>query len=267
MPATLESFREAVDGTVNTHPIVVHNAYTAWFAGGSASDRQLRGFTVQFSVFSHLFIEAQLRKCINAPDLASYRAGKEILMNELGVTFSPSGSVENGRFTFRAGHFEWLAEFARTLGLGFEQIGKRRHGTPSTLAFCDALMHGYGSDDPSIAGGASYAIEHWADAGFWKQLIAGLRIIKADRRPSLPLGFWVWHNKLEEQHATHTTDELAQAFAQPGFSQDRFLTAAQAILDAVGLFWDGLHAGTFGLLDNPDEADAVEIRDMPALAS
>ncbi len=267
MSATLESFREAVDGTVNAHPIVRHNAYTAWFARGSASDRHLRDFTVQFSVFSHLFLEAQLRKCINATDLASYRAGKEILMNELGVTFSPGGSVENGRFTFRAGHFEWLAEFARTLGLGFEHIGKRRHGTPSTLAFCDALLEWYGSADPSTAAGASYAIEHWADAGFWKQLIAGLRKIKADRRPSLPLGFWVWHNELEEQHAAHTTDELAQAFADPDFSPERFLKAGAAILDAVGLFWEGLYADALRLLDDPNETNAVEIDDMPALAS
>lgn len=266
MPATLDSFRHAVDATVSAHPIVRHNAYTAWFARGHASDEQLRDFTVQFSVFSHLFIEAQLRKCINAPDLASYRAGKEILMNELGVTFSTNGSVENGRFAFRAGHFEWLAEFARTLGLSFEQIGKRRHGRPSTLAFCDALVHWYGSADPSTAAGASYAIEHWADAGFWKQLIAGLRVIKADRLPSVPLGFWVWHDQLEEQHAAHTSDELAQVFAQEDFSQERFLLAGQAILDAVALFWDGLHSEMLRTLDHLDQPDTNEIA-VTALAS
>lgn len=240
MNAALDSFRKAVDATINAHPIVKHNAYTEWFGRGAATDDQLRDFTVQFSVFSHLFIEAQLRKCINAPDLASYRAGKEILMNELGVTFSQNGSVENGKFTFRAGHFEWLAEFARTLGLGFDRIGKRRHGIESTLAFCDALMEWYGSADASAAAGASYAIEHWANAGFWKELVAGLRAIKATRRPSLPLGFWVWHDELEEQHAAHTSDELAGAFAQPGFSQERFLVAGAAMLDAVAIFWDGL---------------------------
>ena len=48
---------------------------------------------MQFSVFSHQFVEAQLRKVINAADLQTYRAGKEILMNELGVIFkAPTGT-------------------------------------------------------------------------------------------------------------------------------------------------------------------------------
>ena len=223
------------------HPIVTNNRYTSWFALGEASDAELRRFTVQFSVFSHLFIEAQLRKCINAPDRASYRAGKEILLNELGVVFTPDGSIEGGRFRFNAGHFEWLAEFASSLGLSWNQIGKREHGTPATLAFCDALMEWYGSSDESTAAGASFAIEHWAAAGFWKQLIAGLRAIKVKRRHDMPLGFWTWHDALEEQHAAHTSDELTAASAKPGFSEERFTRAGVAILDAVAGFWDGLY--------------------------
>lgn len=223
------------------HRIVRENRFTRWFAQGNASDDELRRFTVQFSVFSHLFIEAQLRKCINAPDLESYRAGKEILMNELGVVFTPEGSVEGGRFRFRAGHFEWLAEFAESLGLAWHEIGKREHGTPATLAFCDALLEWYGSRDASTAAGASFAIEHWAAAGFWKELIAGLRILKARRHPGMPLGFWTWHDALEEQHASHTSDELAAVAAKPEFSQERFIRAGTAILDAVAGFWDGLY--------------------------
>lgn len=239
---TLSTFRSTVDELIAAHPVVRDNRYTAWFARGEATPDELRHFTVQFSVFSHLFIEAQLRKCINAPDLQSYRAGKEILMNELGVTFGPDGSVENGRFTFRAGHFEWLAAFAAELGLGFHQIGKRSQGTPATLAFCAALMEWYGSDDRSTAAGASHAIEHWAAAGFWKELIAGLRAIREERMPGLPLGFWTWHDTLEEQHAAHTDDELNAVFAHPEFDAQRFLTAARAMLDAVYGFWEGLHA-------------------------
>src|SRR5216110_2369189 len=75
---------------VHAHPVVVDNAYTRWFAEGEATADEVRHLTVQFSVFSHLFVEAQLRKVINAPDLTSYRAGKEILMNELGVPFRSS---------------------------------------------------------------------------------------------------------------------------------------------------------------------------------
>ena len=195
----LTEFERAVARSIDRHPIVSNNEYTKWFARGEATREELRDFTVQFSVFSHLFIEAQLRKCINAPDLQSYRAGKEILLNELGVTFAPSGSVEGGTFHFTAGHFEWLAHFAATLDLGWSEIGKRRLGRASTLDFCDALMSWYSAEDESTAAGASYAIEHWAAAGFWKELIAGLRAIKKSRIPELPLGFWTWHDALEEK--------------------------------------------------------------------
>ena len=78
----LARFRSRVEGLVHHHPVVVDNAYTRWFATGEASREDVRHLTVQFSVFSHLFVEAQLRKVINAPDLASYRAGKEILLTQ-----------------------------------------------------------------------------------------------------------------------------------------------------------------------------------------
>ena len=229
-----------LDEAIAAHPIVINNRFTKWFETGAANDDQLRAFTVQFSVFSHLFIEAQLRKCLNAPDRQSYRAGKEILLNELGVSFSQSGSIDGGTFFFRAGHFEWLAEFAGALGLQWHEIGRRALGTPATLAFCDALMTWYGSDDTSTAAGASYAIEHWAAAGFWKQLISGLRLIRAARHPQLPLGFWTWHDQLEEQHAAHTGGELEEVLAMPGIDPQRMLTAANAMLNAVQTFWDGL---------------------------
>ncbi len=239
-PQTLGEFKAIVEETIESHAVVRRNRYLAWFEQGDASLEELRAFAVQFSVFSHLFIEAQLRKCINAPDRQAYRAGKEILLNELGVTFARTGSVDGGTFRFTAGHFEWLADFAAALGLQWREIGKRSHGSPSTLAFCDALMQWYGSDDESTAAGASYAIENWAAAGFWKQLIAGLRHVKAERLPDLPLGFWTWHDALEAEHASHTSDELAEAFAKPGFSPERFLQAGCAMLDAVAGFWDGL---------------------------
>jgi hypothetical protein len=245
---SLEQFRRSVASHIEDHPIVRMNRFTSWFSRGEASLEELRHFTVQFSVFSHLFIEAQLRKCINARDLASYRASKEILMNELGVTFAEGGSVENGRFTFRAAHFEWLLSFAASLGLRFEELGKRELGTPSTLAFCDALMTWYASPDQSESTGASHAIEHWAAAGFWKQLIQGLRHIKQTRIPDMPLGFWVWHDQIEDQHAAHTDDELTAAFQRPGFDERAFLRGGTAVLNAVETFWEGLYADRFRLI-------------------
>jgi hypothetical protein len=261
----LESFRRRVEELVHHHPVVVANTYTGWFATGAASRADVRHLTTQFSVFSHQFVEAQLRKVLNAADLESYRSGKEILMNELGVVFRPlertaaasngpaghevdpdivgtEGTVDGGRFRFTAAHFEWLLRFGAPLGLGFDDLGKRRHGTPPTLFFCDELLRIYGSEDASVAEGASYAVEHWAAAGFWKELIAGLSAFKARECPELPLGFWIWHDKIEDQHAAHTADELAEAYFRADFDEGKFLAGAAEMLDGVKAFWDGLAA-------------------------
>ncbi len=249
MTHDLETFRARVRDLVEHHPVVADNAYTRWFATGAATRDEVRHLTVQFSVFSHLFVEAQLRKVINAGTLESYRAGKEILMNELGVVFNgrvddegvaTEGTIDGSRFKFTAAHFEWLLRFAKPLGLDFAQLGKRHHGTPSTVFFCDELLRVYGSDDPSTAEGASYAVEHWAAAGFWKELIAGLRTFKANECPELPLGFWTFHDQLEDQHAAHTEDELREAFETEGFDEERFLRGASEMLDGVHVFWRGL---------------------------
>jgi hypothetical protein len=245
----LEQFRAKVDELVHSHPVVVDNRYTRWFATGEATAEEIRHLTVQFSVFSHLFVEAQLRKVLNAADIDTYRAGKEILMNELGVVFngrpdaegvSTEGTVDGSRYKHAAAHFEWLLRFAGPLGLEFADLGKRRHGTPSTLFFCDELLRIYGADDASTAEGASYAVENWAAAGFWKELIAGLTAFKERECPSLNLAFWAWHDKVEDQHAAHTADELEEAYGLPGFDEERFLAGASAMLDGVKAFWDGL---------------------------
>jgi len=254
---SVDELRHRAQLVVAGHPVVVGNRFTRWFATGEATRGEVRHLTVQFSVFSHLFVEAQLRKVINAADLDTYRAGKEILLNELGVVFNAplpgipvpgtdpelvatEGTVDGGRFRFGAAHFEWLLRFAKPLGLGFEDLGKRRHGTASTLFFCDELLEVYGSEDASVAEGASYAVEHWAAAGFWKELIAGLEAFKARECSGLPLSFWTWHDKVEDQHAAHTDDELVDAFARPWFDEDRFLAGASRMLDGVQAFWEGL---------------------------
>src|SRR2546423_11880761 len=120
----LSEFQARVDDVVARHPVVVDNRYTRWFASGQMTADDVRHLTVQFSVFSHLFVEAQLRKVINAADLDTYRAGKEILLNELGVSFNgqvdedgvaTDGTVDGSRFRFSAAHFEWLVRFAAPL--------------------------------------------------------------------------------------------------------------------------------------------------------
>jgi hypothetical protein len=245
----LGTFTARVDDLVRAHPVVAANRYTAWFAEGHATAAEVRHLTVQFSVFSHEFVIAQLRKVLNAADLDTYRDGKEILMNELGVVFNgrldddgvaTEGTVDGSHYRHRAAHFEWLLRFARPLGLEFADLGKRGHATPSTLHFCDELLRIYGADDPSTAEGASYAVEHWAAAGFWKELIAGLGAFKARECPSLNLGFWVWHDRVEDQHAAHTSEELANAYFMSGFDESKFMQGASDMLDGVHAFWEGL---------------------------
>ena len=225
---------------VSSHPVVTRNEYCSWFAKGEATDEQVKDLVVQFSVFSNLFLLAQLNKVINSPTLEGAREGKEILANEIGVVFKPqekktaelareaaekgfdpnvvsvTGSVEGGVFSHRAAHFEWLCDVGKDMGLTFDELGKRRHGSEATLHFCDALYRIYGSEDLSTALGASFAIEHWANAGFWDELIEGFEKLNG-KRPSgakkFRMGFWRFHQALEAQHAAHTMDELVVATA------------------------------------------------------
>ena len=260
-----ETFKKRIDATFMQHPVVTNNAYTAWFAHGEMSLEHLRRFTVQFSVFSNQFLLAALNRVINADSLQAAHEAKEILMNELGVIYrksgdgdavreapdagregdpalvSTEGSVEGGRFRFQAAHLEWIVRFGESLGLEFNDLGKRRDGTPSTLFFCDELFRLYGSDDYNAAMGAAFAVENWAAAGFWKQLIAGLEQVKARQAPAMPLAFFTWHDRIEDQHKAHVWDELKACYETPRFEEEPFIEAGVQMLDAVKGFWDGLN--------------------------
>jgi len=262
-----DTFLEQVREVVMSHPVVTHNDYCIWFDQGQANREQVRDLIQQFSVFSNLFIVAQLLKTINSPSIDQARESCEILVNELGVVFnsgrtSPSappaktdadkdregdpelvsteGTVDGGVYRFSARHFEWLVNVGRAVGLDFDDLGKRKFGRESTLFFCDELARIYGSDDPDVAEGASFAVEHWAAAGFWKQLIHGLDAYKQRECPDLRLAFFTWHDRVEDQHAAHTMDELRGAFERPGFDQQKFLQGAEEMLTGVKVFWDGL---------------------------
>ena len=261
-----ETFKDTVDRELMHHPVVVDNAYTAWFAEGRLPLDHLRHFTVQFSVFSNQFLLAALNRVINADTLDAARESKEILMNELGVMYTggerprpgarpvdadrkgdpdllaTTGTVDGGRFRFQAAHFEWLLRFGAALGLRFGDMGKRGHGDRSTLFFCDELFRLYGSGDCNEAMGASFAVENWAAAGFWKELIAGLEHVKAEQLPALPLAFFTWHDKLEANHRDHVWRELRACYDSPSFEDAAFIAAGVTMLDAVGTFWNGLYA-------------------------
>ncbi|ARV60794.1 hypothetical protein BZZ01_21145 [Nostocales cyanobacterium HT-58-2] len=262
-----QDFLAEVDQEFLQHRIIINNSYTRWFRNGNVTDEELRHFIRQFSVFSNQFLIAALLKVINSPTLQQSRATREILLNELGVIYrkvghssdskivpteeekdregdpelvSTEGTVDGGICRFRAAHFEWLIGVAEGLGLHYEDIGKRKHGRPTTLHFCDELQRLYGSDDPHIAEGASFAVENWAAAGFWQELEDGLTRIKQTRYPHLHLAFFSWHNRVEGQHAGHTLEELEAVYFQPDFDRDKFIQGGREILDAIAVFWDGL---------------------------
>ncbi len=262
------SFQRRINQDLLCHPVISSNAYTAWFAGGEFSAEQARAFIVQFSVFSNLFLIAQLQKTINADTLEGMRASKEILANEIGVVFkarkdsggggdadlrdsdvpdaelvATEGTVEGGTFHFRAAHFEWLLRMASCLDLGFEQVGKRSHGTTATLFFCDELARLYGSEDYRVSQAASYAVENWAAAGFWEQLVAGFKIYNARADKKLPLAFFTYHAKIEAQHAAHTQEELEELYFARDLNEDHFIDCGNEMLNGVEAFWQGLDAG------------------------
>jgi len=256
------AFRERIATHLLRHRAIVANGYTAWFRQGTQNAAQLRDFIVQFSVFSNLFLIAQLHKMINADTLAGMRASKEILANEIGVTLRPGaraaaapgrpagdpgfiaaeGTVQGGTFRFEAAHFEWLLHAAEQVGLGFNELGRRRFGSRATLFFCDELTRLYGGEDYEVSQAASYAVENWAAAGFWKELIEGFRRYNEAHRMQIPLGFFIWHDRLEAQHAAHTQEELEDYYFHAPLDEDAFIRCGNEMLDGVAAFWDGLDA-------------------------
>ncbi len=250
-------FQRRIDQELLKHSIITNNVYTRWFEKGEMNKRQIQDFVVQFSVFSNLFLIAQLKKTINADTIEGMRASKEILANEIGVIFkkinkqdvegqndaeliSSEGSVEGGTFRFRAAHFEWLLRMATQIDLGFNDIGKRSHGTRSTLFYCDELSRLYGSEDYMVSQAASYAVENWAAAGFWEELITGFTRYNENTQSNLNLSFFIWHAKIEAQHAAHTQEELEELYFSREIDEDKFIDDGNEMLAGVAEFWNGL---------------------------
>jgi hypothetical protein len=247
------TFQQRINKELLNHRVITDNPYTAWFEHGEENLEQIKAFIIQFSVFSNQFLIAQLHKMIHADTLESMRASKEILANEIGVRFKPTGhshgvgklgstegSVEGGVFHFCAGHFEWLYNLAKKLDLSFAEIGQPKHGTKSTLFFCNELIRLYGGEVYQVSQAASYAVENWAAAGFWGQLIKGFHLFNERNGTHLPLGFFIWHDQLECQHAAHTQEELEELYFTLELDEDRFIHYGNEMLDGVAAFWDGL---------------------------
>lgn len=250
-----QHFYRRIETELFNHPVITSNPYTRWFSTARLSSHDVRHFIVQFSVFSNQFLLAQAQKMVNARTLDDMHASKEILANEIGVAFKTGkqsqarageqlgdcdGSVEGGSFHFAAGHFEILVKMAEHLNLGFEDLGRREHGTPSTLFYCDELIRIYGSPSYATSEAASFAVEHWAAAGFWKELIAGLKSFKQSHELSMPLTFFTWHDRIEDNHARHTKEELESYYFKHDVDEDAFIDDANEMLDGVYAFWKGL---------------------------
>ena len=255
----LREFQKRIDSELLNHRVIENNPYSKWFALGEQNIAQVQNFIIQFSVFSNQFLIAQLLKMLAADSLEEMHASKEILINELGVVFnSPdkrnnhstesekefgglTGSIEGGVFHFRAAHFELLIKTARHLNISFSQMGKRKFGTKETLFFCDELQRLYGSDDYQTSAAASYAVENWAAAGFWDELLEGLKIFRDNQHlTNMPLAFFSWHSKLEANHARHTQEELEAFYFENDVNTDLFISAGNDMLDGVYTFWKGL---------------------------
>jgi pyrroloquinoline quinone (PQQ) biosynthesis protein C len=246
-------FQQRINKELLKHRVITDNPYTAWFEHGDQNLAQIKAFIIQFSVFSNRFLIAQVHKMIHADTLESMRASKEILANEIGVRFksirrsnevenlgATEGSIEGGVFHFGAGHFEWLYNIAKKLGLSFADIGQPKHGTKSTLFFCDELIRLYGGENYHVSQAASYAVENWAAAGFWGQLIKGFHLFNERNGTHLPLGFFIWHDQLECQHAAHTQEELEELYFTLDLDEDGFIHYGNEMLNGVAAFWDGL---------------------------
>lgn len=272
MPGTTRTkqfanFKKRIDRELLKHRVITNNEFTAWFKKGEMTKEQVKDFIVQFSVFSNLFLIAQLHKMINADSVEGMRASKEILANEIGVIFnaphsksktkltvkdkeregdpelvSTEGTIEGGCFRFQAAHFEWLLKIASKLGLKFKDLGRRGVGTKPTLHYCDELVRLYGSDNYEISQAASFAVENWAAAGFWKELIQGLTIFRKKHKIDLPLAFFTWHDRIEDQHARHTHEELQEYyFKHSGIDENNFIKYGNEMMDGIAVFWDGLN--------------------------
>jgi len=254
------AFQARIDAELLNHKVITDNPYTQWFSCAKLSDAHIKQLIVQFSVFSNQFLVAQLEKMINAETIEEMRASKEILANEIGVVYKShrrnhasdlteeernfgdlEGSIDGGAFRFKAAHFELLNRLANYLGLGFNQIGRRQFGSAKTLFFCDELIRLYGSANYATSTAASYAVENWAAAGFWDELVAGFEHYKKSRDlKDLPTAFFTWHAKLEANHACHTQEELETYYFNNDVDEDHFIRSGNEMLDGVYAFWQGL---------------------------
>lgn len=238
---------------IKRHKVIVANPYTQWFATSQISQKNVEDLLVQFSVFSNHFLRIQCTRMVNAVRLGidAEKEAREILVSELGVK-------QDRTFGHDFAHINWLRETADSLKLAPPKIpyplGDWDLGLDTTHRFLEELEATYGSRDPSIAAGASFAIETWAGFGlkdtkterlnFWKQLIFGLLWFNTDQMArngsQLKLDFFEFHVGDEKKHVESVERELLETFDLPQFNIEKWREGAFRALDAILMFWVGL---------------------------
>lgn len=238
---------------IKQHKVIVANPYTKWFAGNSVKEQNVKDLLIQFSVFSNHFLRIQCTRMVNAVRLGveAETEAREILVSELGVN-------KDRKFRHSFAHINWLRETAAPLNLTPPQIpyplGDWDLGLVTTHQFLYELEATYGNRDPSIAAGASFAIETWAGFGlkdvkterlnFWKQLIVGLETFNNrfafQYNQELKLDFFEFHVEDEKKHVESVERELQETFDLPQFNIEKWKEGAVRALDAILLFWEGL---------------------------
>jgi len=59
--------------------------------------------------------------------------------------------------------------------------------------------------------------------------------------PRAPFSVFTWHDRVEEQHARHTWQELEEEYFSIDLNEAKFIRAAKEMLDGVQEFWHGLN--------------------------
>ena len=57
----------------------------------------------------------------------------------------------------------------------------------------------------------------------------------------MPIAFFTWHDRVEDQHAAHTWTELEEEYFSMELDEDKFIQSGREMLDGVLAFWKGLN--------------------------
>ena len=129
----------------------------------------------------------------------------------------------------------------------FQRYGQTPPRDPADPFLLRRAVGLYGTRNYLISQAASYAVENWAAAGFWDELIAGFNRYNARNGENLPLAFFTWHARLEAQHAKHTQEELEELYFERELDEDAFIRFGNEMLDGVAAFWEGLNEDRLAL--------------------